>query len=672
MKLFITTVICLAARLATAQVQLQFVVPSYDLALRYTRALSMRNGDTLLIGTERVQSDGYLSGATTMRVKMVLEVTGPVPVEDAGTAYNAPVLGGSGNDVPAAAALDAAGNIWIIGTTDSDDFLLVNPIVARKAPYRAAAFVIELDATATKLLFATYLAGSAAASLSSIAPYATSATAVAGDKAGNIYVGGLTNEPDFPSTPGALKAGTPGVDGYGNTYSYSWIAKISSSGKLVYSSITGTGAANCMGSACLSNGSTYASVGSLAADDVGRVTFSGSRGGVFLSLGYVAQLSSDGATLLWSMGPEFAYGFLGNVLVAGDPSGSIDISGVYFKQAISPFTPQQPTTGFFAERVSADGTTTASLDLGQSSGANSIAGMALDARGNVYLAGTSTSPQVPAVAGVPYLGSDFILRLDGASLKPSALVRLPSGTISEPIALDAQDRVLEPGPTMTLLTVSLLNPFGVPGIAAIANSASYALDAGLSPGELITVFGFGFGQNPKVLIDGVAASVLYAGPNQINVQTPFETPLLHDRIEVITDAGTAEATEIYGPRSIGIFTTDGVYAAALNQDGTVNSASNPAVAGSIVTIFGTGAIWSSGLQDGAAALSAMALDQETNQFLIQDVNGAPSMIHYAGAAPGLLYGFFQINFEVQRGMLLPLTLRSSADVASNPVRIYIK
>ena len=37
-----------------------------------------------------------------------------------------------------------------------------------------------------------------------------------------------------------------------------------------------------------------------------------------------------------------------------------------------------------------------------------------------------------------------------------------------------------------------------------------------------------------------------------------------------------------------VFTVDGVYAAALNQDGTINSADNPAAPGSIVSIFATG------------------------------------------------------------------------------------
>jgi hypothetical protein len=40
------------------------------------------------------------------------------------------------------AAFDSAGNLRIVGNTTSDDFTLVNPIVATKAPYRQSGFVV--------------------------------------------------------------------------------------------------------------------------------------------------------------------------------------------------------------------------------------------------------------------------------------------------------------------------------------------------------------------------------------------------------------------------------------------------------------------------------------------------------------------------------------------------
>ena len=161
--------------LTVAQVQLQFAPTGAS----YARVVSLPNGDSLLVGSAQVNSDLGLYNAPLAHWQMALASLGPVAFQS----YPAdvrPRLGGSGNDIPSAAAVDASGNIWIVGETDSDDFDLVNPIVAQKIPYRAAAFVVELDPTGNNLLFSTYLAGQQ----QSILPYfATRATAIAVDNA---------------------------------------------------------------------------------------------------------------------------------------------------------------------------------------------------------------------------------------------------------------------------------------------------------------------------------------------------------------------------------------------------------------------------------------------------------------------------------------------------------
>jgi uncharacterized protein (TIGR03437 family) len=124
--------------------------------------------------------------------------------------------------------------------------------------------------------------------------------------------------------------------------------------------------------------------------------------------------------------------------------------------------------------------------------------------------------------------------------------------------------------------------------------------------------------------------------------------------------------------SLGIFTTDGVYAAALNQDGTVNSLYNRAAAGSVVALYATGAMWPAGMQDRAVAEGAMALDQEANQFEVVDGIGTPLSILYAGAAPGIIEGVFQINVQLTPGVLTPLTLHSRGTLVSNAVNVYLQ
>jgi uncharacterized protein (TIGR03437 family) len=103
----------------------------------------------------------------------------------------------------------------------------------------------------------------------------------------------------------------------------------------------------------------------------------------------------------------------------------------------------------------------------------------------------------------------------------------------------------------------------------------------------------------------------------------------------------------------GAFTVDGYYAAAVNQDGTVNSAANPAQLGSVVSIFATGLgpLYPQP-QDGAVV--GFPLPTETLPIgIFGNVPTAtfglmpqPLAIQYAGPAPYQVAGVSQINFVV--------------------------
>jgi uncharacterized protein (TIGR03437 family) len=198
---------------------------------------------------------------------------------------------------------------------------------------------------------------------------------------------------------------------------------------------------------------------------------------------------------------------------------------------------------------------------------------------------------------------------------------------------------------------------------------------GISKGALVTIFGFNLPASPQVTFSGVAATVLYASPTQINIQVPFEN--VNSTVAVIGALGSV-TLQLPGGQSLGIFTSDGMHAAALNQDGSVNSFVNPALMGSVVTLYGTGAVWPSGMTDGTAATGAMALDQETNQFEVVDGIGAPQTILYAGAAPGIVDGVFQLNVQLTPDAQMPLTLISRGapskgdTLSSNAVQVYLR
>jgi hypothetical protein len=97
-------------------------------------------------------------------------------------------LGGSGTDYGSAIAVDSLGNAYVTGYASSIDFPTQNPVQASNhgAP---DAFVAELNATGSALVYSTYLGGSSP----------DQGRAIAVDSLGNAYVTGYTNSTDFPT-----------------------------------------------------------------------------------------------------------------------------------------------------------------------------------------------------------------------------------------------------------------------------------------------------------------------------------------------------------------------------------------------------------------------------------------------------------------------------------------
>jgi uncharacterized protein (TIGR03437 family) len=113
-------------------------------------------------------------------------------------------------------------------------------------------------------------------------------------------------------------------------------------------------------------------------------------------------------------------------------------------------------------------------------------------------------------------------------------------------------------------------------------------------------------------------------------------------------------------------------ALALNQNGTVNSASNPAQPGSIVSIWMTGGGALPGTPDNVIN-TVLAANVYPISVLtgIQGGGTAPLPVLYAGDAPGLASGVTQVNFQ------LPLTAAANGFILSIvagtvPVNFFIQ
>lgn len=97
-------------------------------------------------------------------------------------------LGGNDLDNCGAIEMDAAGNVWVTGSTSSSDFPQLNPVQSRSTG--SDAFLVRIDPTggAQALAYATCLGGSGNEQ--------GTALALGGD--GAVVVAGYTTSPDFP------------------------------------------------------------------------------------------------------------------------------------------------------------------------------------------------------------------------------------------------------------------------------------------------------------------------------------------------------------------------------------------------------------------------------------------------------------------------------------------
>ncbi|MCG8347316.1 MAG: SBBP repeat-containing protein, partial [Chloroflexales bacterium] len=175
-----------------------------------------------------------------------------------GTLEYSTYLGGSGNENrrDGGIALNAAGEIYVLGATASTDFPTTPGVFQEDNAGGIDLFVTKLNAAGTEILFSTYVGGSANDQTAGFGAHA-----LVLDSEDNIYITGLSRSDDFPTTPGAAQPefGGPNFDGI--------VAKIAPDGSdLIYSTYLG-------GSAIGGNGNDFMS--GIAVDATGNVYVTG-------------------------------------------------------------------------------------------------------------------------------------------------------------------------------------------------------------------------------------------------------------------------------------------------------------------------------------------------------------------------------------------------------------
>jgi len=221
--------------------------------------------------------------------------------------------------------------------------------------------------------------------------------------------------------------------------------------------------------------------------------------------------------------------------------------------------------------------------------------------------------------------------------------------------------------TVTVLLNSTPRP--VLRANAIVNAASYVSPPlTVAPGEIVTIFGQNMGPSElatlrlktpdsvdttlagtRVLFDGVPAPLIYVRGDQISGVVPYAVSgKTVTRLQVEYGGVKSDAVALrVVPAVPGIFSADSSGlgpAAAINQDGRLNSPANPAAKGSVITFFATGEGQTSPAGvDGKVA--SVPLPTPILPLVVGIANIGAEVL-YAGAAPGVVAGLLQVNVRV--------------------------
>jgi uncharacterized protein (TIGR03437 family) len=307
---------------------------------------------------------------------------------------------------------------------------------------------------------------------------------VAADSQGNAYIGGYTNSPTFPVTTGAYT--TP----------------------------------------CPLNGARLCPAA------------------------FVTKLNSAGTGVVWSALVEPADFFSaiqldaqGNVYVAGHSSGAF--------QGVNSVEPGLISGGFISELDPTGSSLLFSSVVGASpvsgnTGNSSLAGVAVDSQGNVYVAGSMNDPTLPTTPGVvqPLFGGGQGAQGDGLIAKISLGPSILSGGV---VPVYSSSSTIQPGEWASIYGTGLAS-------GTTVWTGNYPISLG----------------GTSVTINGKSAYLSLVSPTQINFHAPNDTATGSVPVVVKTQNGSATGTVTVAQIAPALLLLDSKHIAGiiLRPDGT--------------------------------------------------------------------------------------------------------
>jgi hypothetical protein len=410
-------------------------------------------------------------------------------------------------------AVDAEGNVYLAGRTESTDFPTANPFQAmnRGGFFGADAFVVKLNAAGSALIYATYLGSS----------QNDEARDIAVDAEGNAYVTGAAGASDFPTTPGA----------FGTTSGRVFVTKLNPAGSaLVYSAYFG-GLLGAEGQSIAvdADGNAYV-VGTTVATDFPTTPGAfqtARRSGEDV---FVTKLNASGSSLRYStyLGGD---GTDRGLNIAVDAAGNACVTGRTTSMNFPTERPIQAAFGggppigdAFVTKFNATGSALVYSTYLGGSGADEGSSIAVDAEGNAYVTGQTNSANFRTTAqafqrmfGGTFPQADaFVTKLDGIGmLVYSTYLGGSSNDTGRGIAVDAAGNAHVIGTTFSA-NFPRVSPFQSRAGAGTSNDAFVTKFN--ATGALLLYSSY-FGGNGHVHEAGINIAVDAAGNTYVTGQT---------------------------------------------------------------------------------------------------------------------------------------------------------
>ncbi len=303
------------------------------------------------------------------------------------------------------------------------------------------------------------------------------------------------------------------------------------------------------------------------------------------------------------------------------------------------------------------------------------------AAGSTWLSVTPTSGTTPATLSVTanpsglaagtYTGTVNITQAGAATVSQMIIVTFTvgNGGTSTPLitgvinAASGATGSVAPGEAISIFGTNL----------GPATSASFALPA--EGGTVATTLG-----GTQVFFDGAAVPLLYVSATQVNALVPYAVSTKANTVLTVEyNNGTSAALTLPVVASLpGLFTADASgkgEGAILNQDFSINSATNPAPAGSTIQLFGTGG----GVTNPASVDGALNPISSTGALVTTPVTatvgGQPAVVYYSGPAPNLISGIIQIDVTLPAGTAsgaVPVVVTIGTASSQANVTVYVQ